>query len=321
MSSKTHNWRADPLHSYHIGTGYRSVTVPSEVHPLPVERVWQIWIELIFVTICHAANWYRVRDVVLGLSESDLELLHPKRLAELSPSSFRQLFGRAYESDNLRARERCRLLRAVGSAVHDWPSDEGAAWLRDGKVTLAGDDGLYRWLDALPPFAEDPLRKKARVLAHQLVRYQLIEATDVGMLLPAIDYHLIRFYVRTGRIYKDSAEMSERLAGSGDQPIARLEYLTHLRRAVEEAMWYTAAGADMRMDHLNHIEWQIARSFCVRSRARCHESPLANKPIDEIVSKLTHTVGGHCPLASTCRGSTDLELRSLVEPRSARAFY
>lgn len=290
-------------------------------HPLRLDRMWQIWVELVFITICHDANWYRVHSSVLEVADCDIDVLHPKRLADLTSTSFRSLFGKAYDDNNLRAGERCKLLRMIGAEVHDWPAPTRTEWLEKEKASLSGEHGLYRRVDGLSPFGQDPLRKKSRILAHQLMRYELIDVADAEMLLPAIDYHLIRFYVRTGRIFQEQDEMSERLSGDGNQSVARIEYLTHLRRAVEEAMWYTAAGADLRMDHLNHVEWQLARSFCVRSRARCFEHPLASKPIDREVSILSASSEGHCPLASSCRGSTDETLRSLIEPRSARAFY
>jgi hypothetical protein len=87
-----------------------------------------------------------------------------------------------------------------------------------------------------------------------------------------------------------------------------------------EAMKYSAASAGIRIDQLNQIEWQIARSFCTRRNPRCDGPFLPERPIDPELECLAQRVHG-CPIRSDCRGATDPELRSIVDPRSASPYY
>jgi hypothetical protein len=184
-------------------------------------------------------------------------------------------------------------------------------------VVLAGPGGLYEWLAGIYAFSQDPLRKKSRILVHDLLQHGLIEVADQQNIAPAIDYHLIRLYVRTGRVLPVRVELLDRLSDAGTP---RVEFHTDLRAAIEEAMGYTASGAGLRIDELNNIEWQIARSFCVRKEPRCNGCAIREKPVDAFIEALARQAKG-CPLRRDCRGASDPELRSIVEPRSARSYY
>ena len=69
------------------------------------------------------------------------------------------------------------------------------------EARLDGADGFYAAMKAVPAFAEDRLEKKARVLAHDVFREQIINFRDPENLRPAVEYHLLRLYLRTGRVY------------------------------------------------------------------------------------------------------------------------
>lgn len=186
-----------------------------------------------------------------------------------------------------------------------------------GTLELGGPSGLYSRLDSIEVFSADPLRKKARILAHQLVRRGLVKVSDEKSLAPAIDYHLIRLYVRTGRVVPAAHDMYSALSGGRTM---RIGAVTRLRQAVEEAMWHTAEGAGLRMDELNHIEWQIARSFCLRVDPRCLGEPLAEKPVDVPLAELSASKGG-CPASHWCVAFGSSWRRQLQDPRLARSYY
>jgi hypothetical protein len=185
-------------------------------------------------------------------------------------------------------------------------------------MRLSGETGFYAWLNNIPVFAEDPVQKKSRVLVHQLLRYGLIDVIDPQNIAPAVDYHIMRLYVRTARVRPIGETLRERL---NEGKKVRIEIVTSLRRAVEEAMHYSSVCAGIRIDELNHIEWQIARSFCVRHQARCESGPLPEKPIDQVVANLSCKSGGGCPLAIGCQGARDPQLRRVVDPQSLRSYY
>lgn len=311
-------WTANPIASHVLGLRLRHCRVPPLPHPLTQPRVWQIWPEIVFVAICHQANWDKLHAQVLEVAARDISLLFPDRLESLTPSRFRQLFGPAFDEHRLRLTERTELLRSLARGVVGWPERPGLDWLEQRRVTLSGPDGLYSWLDRIEVFSADPLRKKARVLIHQLLRYGLIDVADPSNIAPAVDYHLMRLYVRTARVVAIKPELIDRLAADVKM---RIEPITDLRRAVEEAMFHTAAASELRMDQVNHVEWQIGRSFCVRRDPRCTLPPAPDKDVDKAVQDLCAIYGGGCPFASTCEGAVSFRLRRFVEPQSCHAYY
>jgi len=287
-------------------------------HPLSENRDWQFWTEVVFVSICHQATWDRLHNRIIRVVSEDPSIIHPSKLAIISPADFDRLFAPGFDSERLRQVERLRILRKMGEQVQMWPSVDPSECFTKGLIHLEGSNGLYSWLDRFSVYAEDPLRKKARVLVHQLLHYGLIEVDDPQHIRAAVDYHIIRLYARTNRVMPAVPKAGGPLE-NGEEPHVKL--LTHLRRAVEEAMAYTAAGAMIRIDELNHIEWQIARSFCTRKEARCHCGPLPEKPVDNIVALLSQARGGRCPYVDDCPAVSDTKLRLLVDPKSSKAFY
>jgi hypothetical protein len=228
------------------------------------------------------------------------------------------MFAKGLDPDRIKVKERLKLLRELGRRAVSWPNGDDLSWLNDKCVSLSGREGIYSWLNNIPVFAADPIQKKSRVLVHQLLRYGLISVTDPEHISPAVDYHLIRLYVRTARVRPVNDEWEQRLKEGGK---VRVEPVTALRRAVEEAMYYTATGAELRVDELNHIEWQIARSFCLREDPRCSAGPLIEKPVDSAVSELSCKAGCVCPLRAECLGARDAQIREVLDPQSAKSYY
>jgi len=310
-------WRVDRFHSYMMGQTFTGAELPLKVHALAASIEWQIWTELVAVSICHQANWDKLHSRVVEVARAAPGRLHPSSISEITASSFRSLFGQAYDSERLRSTERAKILRSLGRSVGAKVDTPIFPWLTLRPVHLGGTKGLYFWLSSIDAFSEDPLNKKSRIFVHDLLQYGLIEVADPQNIAPAVDYHLIRLYLRTGRVLPVRVELFDRLIEDGTP---RVEFHTDLRAAVEEAMMYTAFGSGLRIDQLNHIEWQVARSFCLRKDPRCDGCALPEKPVDAVVDSLASKVGG-CPLNRTCRGASDVQLRSIVDPRSASSYY
>jgi hypothetical protein len=76
----------------------------------------------------------------------------------------------------------------------------------------------------------------------------------------------------------------------------------------------------MRISDLNHFEWQIARSFCVREGPRCDSPGLPSKRVDPTLAGMASNVGG-CPLRTVCFGRKEPVLLRLQEPLSRTSYY
>jgi hypothetical protein len=317
-SMSRREWRADALRSYATGLAMHGLHVPTEnVSTGCLSFTQAIWAEIVFVAICQQTNFDLLHKRVVNLAESNFESITPGRLVAVRAPEAWRLLEPGLDRGREGFSERVRILRTLGQSALDWSTMEDLESLKDREVQLGGPEGLYAKLDLIPVFSEDPLRKKARVLVHQLVRRGLIRIADEWSLAPAIDYHLIRLYVRTGRVTPATPNMYDQLVTGRT---VRVSVVTRLRRAVEEAMWHTAEGAGLRMDQLNHVEWQIARSFCVSVEPRCTSGPIPAKPVDRPLAELSVAIGG-CPLSGHCYASSNAHHRLLQEPRLARNYY
>jgi hypothetical protein len=288
-----------------------------EIPPPPVRRhnfelvEEAVWFEIIFTSICHGTNWddlYRRLGTFTERHRFDLALM-----ASLDLSGFReQVHGAAEDID----RSRWLTFKAVAQFISaEWkPPCFGLG----GRLDLGGVTGFYAWLDRLACFRADPLRKKSRVLVHQLLQYDLVDVADPDNVLPAVDYHINRYYLRTGRVRPVTIKTAGLLQ---EHRLVRSDIEASLRRAVEEAMKDTASGAKMRIDHLNFYEWQIARSFCLRDEPRCSGPFSAGKPILGALLDYVNENGGCCPAREICIGAGMPELRRLFEPKPSNHYY
>src|SRR5579871_1571477 len=194
------HWKVDRIHCHLLGQGLVGLGANSKPHPLPLSRDWQIWAELLTVAICHQANWDRLHSTVVRLARMDRSQIHPKCLGHLSGNDFRRMFGEAYDPDRIRITERVKLLRATANEVEADAVGPKFDWIPQGLVALGGESGLYDHLRQFEAFRADPLQKKSRIFVHDLLQYKLISVSDPEHIAPAIDYHLTRLYVRTGRV-------------------------------------------------------------------------------------------------------------------------
>jgi hypothetical protein len=250
-------WRVRSLRCYEEGLALRGVELSPAVHPLASDPGRAVLFEFLAAAVCHATNWDRLRSHLVSVAlEGDFDA---SSLSKLTGAQFEHLIGPAFGSAK-DAVQRHELFTSVAAALASPRSPLAYRALRARPQQLAGPSGLYELLDALPTFQSDPQRKKTRILVQQLYRYRLVHFVDPEHVRLATEYHLIRLYLRTERV--EHAEGLEFAAESSRASDVRS--VTALRLAVEEAMHYTAAAAGMALPDLNEIEWQIARSFCVR---------------------------------------------------------
>lgn len=305
-------WLVAALRCYELGLELRGAPSPEPTPRLSADPTRAVLAELLAAAVCHSTNWDRLRDV-MRRAAADPERFQAARLATLNAGAFRDEFGAGFApAESLLARHRVFTETAsllAARRVLDISS------LAERPVRLDGRDGLYDRLDAIPVFGRDPEAKKARVLVQELCRTRLIMPTDPQHVRPAIEYHLIRLYLRTQRVTPvRMADDSRLLAAS----TFRAPVIMRIRRAVEEAMHFTASAAEMPICDLNHIEWQIARSFCERQGPRCDGPPRPSKPCNSTVLALAADLS--CPFAEVCGVASDSRLARLVEPQLSRKY-
>ncbi|MCS3687526.1 hypothetical protein ABIF07_005446 [Bradyrhizobium elkanii] len=269
----------------------------------------QFLFRLCLSAICHQINWdflsARLSDA-FSADQTDA-----KALREVSARDVQQWLNGYARPERIRASERAALVRDIGNVLVE--SYEGSAdrLLGESRGLLNGATGLLSRLDAFVAFREDPLRKKSNVLVHDIVRDGVARFEDENEILPAIDYHIMRLYLRTGRVAPLHRSTMDLFKGDS-APRPRLVKL--LREAVSRALTLTALYSKLSVPAVNGLEWEIGRSICERGRPRCLG------PVDETTpAHLMQT--GQCPNVGFCRAFADAEWKELREPDSNKRFY
>lgn len=227
------------------------------------------------VGICNRLNW----DFVLGPLAAEMWELtdgfSSKSLESIQERTFKKAFG-AYRRDDggLNYKRRLESLRTIGRYIRDHNSVQQI--LNSDKVL--GESGVASVISRVPIYNEDPLLKKCNALLHELVRRNLISVSDPQEIEPAIDYHIMRLYLRTGRVMILDDDVSKRLQ---ERRRVRIEVITQIRKAVADALKYTAWLANVSVSSLNDVEWAFARRACRRDQVWCSNC-IAKCPLDQV---------------------------------------
>lgn len=312
-SSGRSEWWVAGLRCYELGLSLRGAPPPPLQSQLSPDPRTALLAELLAAAICHSTNWDRLRNSV-GRAAQDPEWFEAGRLGRLSFAEFRSAFGDGIAADSTLAARHRLFTETAGIVASGAPLclDE----MLGRPLWLAGHNGLYDRLRQMPAFGSDPEEKKTRILVQEMCRTGLVDPVDPASIRPAIEYHLIRLYLRTERVLPSRPEDQNRLT----QPTTfRAPLIGRVRRAVENAMYFTASAAELSMSHLNQLEWQVARSYCVRGNPRCGGPFEPTKPCDDTVLALSSE--GRCPFAELCAANGDRGwLTQLVEPQLSSRY-
>lgn len=142
---------------------------------------------------------------------------------------------------------------------------------------------LLEILAEIPGYAEDPLQKKAMLLAIVLENRpeRFLRVTDPESAVPIIDYHLQRSALRTGLVRIDDPALRKKL-------VAR-EWLSWTEEELIRAATYDAVGRLMARTGLSAaaVDW-----FFFQNRTRCPETTEPDCP--------------SCPVQAICARETKL---------------
>lgn len=286
-----------------------------ELHAEPwsdLPKLSQFVFKSLFVSICHQFNWDFLQNTMATWLLPDPE----RRLGEVAKtraSDISRMLSAYPKPERIRASQRARMLRTTAHELQTL-LDSGQINRLITNQRLAGSDGFYEVMRQISAFAEDELEKKVRVLAHDLHREGILVFSDPKNLRPAIEYHILRLYIRSGRVYPTHESVREQLINRGARSRERLVKL--LRQTVEEAMELTAFYAGLDVATLNYVEWQIGRSVCTPHQPRCAAPSPHELPRD--VAALSPL---HCAYSGFCRSFTEPQYGWYHEPHFEKAIY
>jgi hypothetical protein len=271
----------------------------------------QLVFKLFFVAICHQINWdfLQRRMYKFFFAEDFREMI--ERAQAASAKAVEEMLAGYHRPERIRSSERAKYLRTTSEAISEY-------FFRDPRKLVAsntvfGEGGLLELIRKIPAYGEDPLGKKANAFAQELAREGIVKFADSDRIPPAIDYHLIRLYLRTGRVVANNTSIF-RVLSTGSTHRMRLVNL--LRQAVSEALSQTAAYARMPPHVLNYLEWQIGRNRCERQFMNCDGSWPA-----ELFDGSVIAMSAQCPMRDSCTAYHTPEWKKMLEPALKKAFY
>lgn len=266
--------------------------------------------EVICAAICHQMNWDYLRYAVLKKTKEDESWLQAERLSNIREEEVAELFANYEKIERVRARERSEILQSVGKIIISVGNYSNVFF--DNEKQLLPINIIRGTLLRSSAFSKDPKEKKLQLLLQKLSNYECLKELAL-YCKPAIDYHLIRCYLRRGLIYPRTKYAEEYIFASTSQrketTVAALRNLCS--ELLEQIAWYTEL--DVRI--VNAIEWNIGRSVCTQDEPDCYL-----KKNDAAWLKENYT---YCPFYENClaRQSKNADLLHVNEPEYKGTSY
>lgn len=264
--------------------------------------------EIICSAICHQMNWDFLRGAVRDKTVASFEWLSPKHLSQISETEVFEMLSDYSKPERVHKEERTMLLRSLGKWLCTYDSVEQIFLDKNG--TLLSRDEIQNRLLACEVFSNDPEGKKMQLLMQKLSSFHELAGLSL-YYQPAIDYHLVRVYLRRGLLIAKTQYAANFLNNSGierkESTMAAIRQLcAHILSAICE---YT----ELDISIVNQIEWHIGRSICVQGEPDCFLKSQEAQWVNEKFSV--------CPFFNTCVARSNDRFLSLDEPTYKGVSY
>lgn len=266
--------------------------------------------EVVCAAICHQMNWDYLRQAVLEKTKADTNWLCGERISSISEEEVAAMFSNYKKTERIRAKERCEILHELGELVCNIGSYQKI--FMDEQMNLVPIEKIRNCLIKCPAFSKDPKEKKLQLLLQKLSSYENMQEL-ASYCKPAIDYHLIRCYLRRGLIYPKRKYAEEFIyAVSVQRKETTVGALRQLcSDLLEQIAWYT----ELDICVVNSIEWNIGRTVCTQNHPDCY---LETNDAAWLKTRFTH-----CPFFESClaRQNEEKDLLYINEPEYKGTSY
>lgn len=273
----------------------------------------QLLFKVAFISICHQFNWDFLQNRLYEkLFSSTAPLL--STIESITANTINSWLSDYPKKERIRAAERAKLIRNVATVINkNFEGDANNFYLHLSRCSINNKE-FEETLNAFEAYQKDPLKKKTNVLSHEITTEHIFKIPDEENLEPAIDYHIIRIYLRTGRIIAKDKELFKYFTGT---PNPREYIVSQVRKAVSEAVKLTAHYANLNVAQVNFIEWQLGRSTCTNETPRCELPPKVGVP-----KSIENLFKPQCPFIDCCTAFTQLnEFIEFEEPLFFSTHY
>jgi hypothetical protein len=211
--------------------------------------------------------------------------------------------------ERIKAKERAEMIRSLGRIFQDDRKSYSTVFPEDLEGSAAERD-FVSTLENCQVYSEDHERKKLQVLFHRLASSGLVRGLN-RMCQPAIDYHIMRLYLRRGEVIPRSSIGNEYIHGGRPR---RSVTVTALRHTVAQALTLVSGCSGLPLPTTNTIEWWVGRSVCTKAGPDCH--------LSEERSNWLRPHFDRCPFAGNCVAyNFNPELLKVTEPLHSGRFY
>lgn len=266
--------------------------------------------ELVTASICHQINWDFLRERIRLGTLRDPGAWSMDKLRKIRASDVENLLSDYSQPSRIHADERARMLRSIGDTF----ANRGPLFLDSVLCkcdTISEPNGLMAVLLETSVFSEDPEHKKAQVLIHTLLRSGLWNCSDPKTVAPAIDYHILRLYMRLGVLWPRTKAGQQYIASS----LTRRAVTTNaLRYLAAQGMTLISDLSKIPIVDVNAVEWWIGRSVCTKDIPDCNLSAPPSAWLRDSFDV--------CPYYDVCYARTvDPRLLRTTEPKERSRYY
>lgn len=268
---------------------------------LSLENV--IGCEVVCAAICHQINWDFLRNAIYEMTMQDDTWLYPKKLSKITSAKVLQLLGNYNKPERIKEKERCSLLRSLGSSLSTLGYNYWDIFF-SADLAIRNSDEILNVLNLSKAFSGDPEGKKTQLLLQNLSDYEELSMLSTYRK-PAIDYHIIREFLRRGLIKPINQKAYEFIF---NPEVQRKEQTVAALRKVCSDVFYTLQWiTSCDITTLNTIEWWIGRSVCLKECPDCE--------LKEESSQWLKLNFEKCPFYESCHAiQADSRFLNIVEP-------
>lgn len=242
--------------------------------------------EIICAAICHQINWDFLRKHVYEKTSISSEWLLFDNLETISESEVYEMLCTYDKPERIRVSERTKIIKEIGEWANRFKNIRNVFWKNDKE--LLDYEVIHKNILLCPVFGGDPQEKKLQLLLQKLSDFPLLDGL-LAYCRPAVDYHLIRNYLRRGLIYSKTKHaktyIEDNLSERKERTVAAIRMLCS--NLLEEISIYT----DLNINSINLIEWHIGRSVCTK-KADCR--------LELSESNWLKPIFNECPFYNTC---------------------
>lgn len=262
----------------------------------------QLAFKVAFISICHQFNWDVMQNAVAkNLLDSSEDLV--TTLCNVTSTDIENWLAHYPKKERIKAKERAKILRDVGNVFVSKYGGRLKEFYQECEQSnlkkKAGANCFHKIMDSFLGYRTDLLRKKTNVLSHDLIKEKIVSFLDPENAQPAIDYHIMRLYIRTGRVVPADEAVFKFLEGT---PNPRGSLVRQLREAVSSAEQLVAYYANLNVADVNYIEWQLARNICTNKDPSCKTLEKQNSIPADIIEICNEA----CPYVDICLSFNEL---------------